>query len=686
MQLPRVSRFALFCLMFSLWAAGAANVTADESATDASKMSPFSKIQTVPPKDVRWEGGFWGNRFELCRHTVVPHLWQVMHLPDNAATFHDLEMAAGLVDKGQPGGRKWSDGDCHKCVETMAHLYEMTGDPKLDEWIDEAVSVISKAQQPDGYLSSWVQLTGTERWADLHNHELYNMGHLMTAACVHHRATGKDSYLKVAERVGDYLYSVFAPRPKELAHFGFNPSNIMGAVDLYRTTGNRKYLELAKIFVDMRGSAPGGSNQNQAAVPLRKEQEAVGHGVTATYLWCGAADVYAETGEKAILDALQRLWIDVAQRKMYITGGMTALHHGEVSRRTFRRWPRDSIHEAFGEPYQLPNRTAYNETCANIGNAMWNWRLLRLTGESQYAEVMERVLYNSMLSSIGIGGTDFFYTNPLRRCGPDVPLLSNDSTRRWADTTPQSEVHCFCCPPNVARRLASLHTWAYSVSDRTVWVNLYGNSSLKTHLPSGESVSLIQETDYPWDGMVTIQIQQAPEDPIALMLRIPEWARDAALRVNDQPVDTRLEPGTYARVERSWSEGDRLQLDLPMEIVFMQAHPLVEPNRNHVAVMRGPVVYCLESVDLPSGVNLEDVAIVPDGNWQARRRKDLLGDVVVLEGDGRVFPQSNWEGKLYQRWVPPKSETVRLQLIPYYAWANRGLSEMAVWLPVMPEK
>ena len=343
-----------------------------------------------------------------------------MQLPDNAATFNDLRMAAGLAPKGKPGGTKWSDGDCHKCIETMAHFFEVTGDEKLDRLMDEAIELVAKAQQPDGYLSSWVQLRGVDRWADLHNHELYNMGHLMTAACVHHRATGKDSYLKIATRVGDYLYDLFSPRPKELAHFGFNPSNIMGAVDLYRTTGDPKYLELAGIFVDMRGSAPGGSNQNQAAVPLRKEQEAVGHCVTATYLWCGAADVYAETGEKALLEALERLWHDVTTHKMYVTGGAAALHHGEVSRRTFRRWPRDSVHEAFGAEYQLPNRTAYNETCANIGNAMWNWRMLQLTGDAKYADVMERVLYNSMLSAIGLDGTRFLLHQPaapLRRRG-----------------------------------------------------------------------------------------------------------------------------------------------------------------------------------------------------------------------------------------------------------------------------
>ena len=653
-----------------------------ESSVPNDNLSPHIKLRSVSLKDVRWTGGFWGERYEQCRRVVTPNLWRVMQLPDNAATFNDLKMAGGLAPKADPGGTKWSDGDCHKCIETMAHLYEVSGDAELDQLMDEAIAWVAKAQQADGYLSSWVQLKGVDRWENLNHHEFYNMGHLMTAACVHHRATGKDSYLQIAARVGDYLYDVFSPRPKELAHFGFNPSNIMGAVDLYRTTRNRKYLKLAGTFVDMRGSQPGGSNQNQAAVPLRKEKEAVGHCVTANYLWCGAADVYAETGEKALLDALNRLWHDVTTHKMYVTGGVAALHHGELLRRTFRRWPRDSVHEAFGAEYQLPNRTAYNETCANIGNAMWNWRMLGLTGDAKYTDVMERVLYNSMLSAIGLSGTDFFYTNPLRRCGPDVPLLSNDSAARWPDTTPKSPVRCFCCPPNVSRTLAKLQSWAYSVSNDAVWVNLYGSNNLQTKLPDGSSVKLTQKTDYPWDGKVTIEVQQAADEPMALMLRIPGWVTDASLQINGKPSDAELAPGSYAAIRRQWSPGDIVELDLPMDVVFLRAHPLIEEARNQVAAMRGPIVYCLESPDLPEGVDVDDVAIVPGGRWTPRREQDLLDGATVLDGEARVMPSPDWTDRLYQRWEPANEKSIRVTLIPYYAWANRGVSQMTVWLPV----
>ena len=652
---------------------------AEQNPSSGDTVSPHAVFH--PAGDaVRWSGGFWGERFELCLNVVVPHLWRVMQLPENAATFHDLKMAGGLAPKAAPGGRKWSDGDCHKCVEAMAYLFAVTHSEELDRWMEEAIQTIARAQEPDGYLSSWVQLTGTPRWADLHNHELYNMGHLMTAACVHYRVTGKTTYLEVARRVGDYLYNVFSPRPKELAHFGFNPSNIMGAVDLYRTTKDPKYLELAKIFVDMRGSAPGGSNQNQSAVPLRKEQEAVGHCVTATYLWCGAADVYAETGEAPLRQALERLWVDVTTRKMYVTGAIGALHEGLVFRETFRRWPVDSVHEAFGMPYQLPNRTAYNETCANIGNAMWNWRMLQITGDARYAEVMERALYNSVLSGIGLKGTSFFYTNPLRRCGPDVPLLNNDSSERWSDCTPTSPVRCFCCPPNVARTLASLHQWAYGVSRATVWVNLFGNNVLSTELENGGKIKLVQSTNYPWEGMVKIQVAESPHEEWTLMLRIPEWAEGARITLNGTSWNEPIPCGTYVPIRRRWSPGDRIDLVLPMEVSFVQAHPLVEETRGQVAVMRGPLVYCLESVDLPEEVKVEQVILATDAKWVAREDPQCLGGVVVIEGEAFATPQLSWEGRLYQRWAPAVKR-FPVRLIPYFAWGNRGRSEMTVWLP-----
>ena len=643
--------------------------------------SPHVKLRSVDLDAARWTDGFWADRFELCRRVIIPNMRRVMEMPNNSANFNNLQIAAG-VKEGKFAGNNWSDGDCYKWLETVAHLYSITGEEELDRIMDETIEVIAKAQDPDGYISTQIQLTDKERWQDLRHHELYNMGHLLTAACIHHRATGKESFLDVARKLGDYLSTVFEPRPEELAHFGFNPSNVMGAAELYRTTGEAKYLKLAKTFVDMRGSVRGGSDQNQAAVPLRNEQEAVGHAVTAGYLWCGAADVYAETGEKALLQALDRLWDDVSTRKMYVTGAIGALHHGESDRTLRKRWPRDSVHEAFGRQYQLPNRTAYNETCANISNAMWNWRMLAITGDAKYADVMERVLYNSMLSAIGIEGTSFFYTNVLHRCGEEVPLKSNDSPTRWPDTTKPPAPRCFCCPPNIARTIAKVHGWAYSLSEDAVWVNLYGSNVLKTSLADGSTLRLAQETDYPWDGKITITVEDAPNRPFAVMLRIPGWADRAAIEVNGERSDSELKPSSYAKIARRWQPGDVVQLDLPMDTVLVEAHPLVEEARNHAAVMRGPLVYCLESVDLSDDVEIDHVRLPRNPQWTVRHEPDLLRGVVVLEAEAYAVPNPGpWTG-LYRRLPSGEPRRIDIRMIPYYAWNNRGRPAMAVWLPL----
>jgi len=659
--------------------AGTSSFAASKAVVDTSA-SPNVRFRPIELDAANWVGGFWGERWELNRRVTVPTMKQVMELPTNSATFHNLRVAAGEI-QGKFFGNNWGDGDCYKWIEAAASVFGLTRDPELDRQMDEIIAVIAKAQAPDGYISTQIQLTDKGRWTNLNHHELYNMGHLMTAACVHYRMTGKPNFLTVARKVADYLITVFEPRPKELAHFCFNPSNIMGAAELYRTTGEKKYLRLAETFVTMRGSQPGGSDQQQARVPLRKEQEAVGHAVTAAYLWCGAADVYAETGEPALLKALEGLWNDVTSRKMYITGGTAVLHHGESQREKLKLKP-DSVHEAFGAPYQLPNRTAYNETCANIANAMWNWRMLLLTGEAKYADVMERVFCNSMLSAIGLEGKDYFYSNPLRRCGENVPLLSSDSRARWPNTTPESSNHCFCCPPSIARTIAQLHTYAYGLSADTVWIHLFGSSQLDTQLPDGAPIKLSQRTDYPWDGKITIRLEKTPTAETALRLRIPGWVSGASIKINGQRLTQELSPGSYGELRRRWSPGDTVELDLPMPVVLMESHPLVEENRNHVAVVRGPLVYCLESKDLPEGVALENVRLARDARWTVRHEANLLHGLTVLETNAQVASQAKDANALYRQLPEIKAESISLRLIPYYAWCNRGVSEMSVWLPV----
>ncbi len=642
--------------------------------------SPHVKFRTIGLGDARWTSGFWADRWDMTRRITIPTMKQVMELPDNSATFHNLRVAAGEL-QGKFVGNNWSDGDCYKWIEAAASVYALNRDPELDRQMDEAIAVIAKAQAPDGYISTQIQLTDKGRWTDLRHHELYNMGHLLTAACIHHRVTGKNNFLNIARKLADYLCTVFEPRPKVLAHFCTNPANIMGFAELYRTTGDQRYLRLADIFVTMRGSQPGGTDESQSQIPLRKEKEAVGHAVKAAYLWCGAADVVAETGERALFGALEGLWNDVTSCKMYITGGTAALHHGESHGVKLKR-RQMHVHEAFGAPYQLPNRMAYNETCANIANVMWGWRMLLLTGEAKYADVMERVLYNSVLSAIGLDGKSYFYVNPLRRSGEDVPLYGHDTRVRWLNTTPASPpVACFCCPPNLARTIAQLHTYAYGVSADSVWIHLYGASQLGTQLPGGDAIQLSQTTDYPWNGRISIRIEQAPTKAMALRLRIPAWVEQPGLKINGQVSPAEVKPGSYTEIRRSWKAGDVVELDLPMPAVLMESHPLVEENLNQVAVMRGPLVYCLEAKDLPPGVAIDNVRLAREAQWTVRHEGKLLNGVTVLESPALVEAPAADPASLYRPVRAGKPQPITLRLIPYYAWNNRGVSEMTVWLP-----
>ncbi|MDE2950859.1 MAG: glycoside hydrolase family 127 protein [Chloroflexota bacterium] len=637
-------------------------------------MSKYQKLHPLEHDAVSWQDGFWGRLHQLCRMTVLPSMRAALDEPENGAVFSNFYIAAGLAE-GQRKGTMWSDGDCYKYMEAVTHIYGATGEQAAIDELDELIAVIAAAQEDDGYISTPMQLRADKaRWTNLHDHELYNMGHLLTAASVHHRITGKRNFLQIAIKLADYLHGVFVPCPPELAHFGFNPSNIMGAVDLYRVTGNEKYLDLARAFVDMRGSQPGGKDLNQSLVPLREETRAVGHAVTAGYLYCGATDVYAETGDAELLAALDRVWDNAARSKTYITGGTSAQHHGASQRPEFGG-SAGAVHEAFGYEYQLPNATAYNETCANIAHAMWNWRLLNLTGDAKYADVMERVLYNSMLSSMTLDGIKFCYTNPLRWYGAQHALLSQDRYER------RYLLSCYCCPPNTARTIALLHNWVYSQSDDALWVHLYSSSSLDTTLADGSAFALRQSSDYPWDDRVTITIDQAPAREIGLMLRIPGWAGNAALDINGEAHDGALRPQTYVEIKRVWKAGDSISLRLPMAPRLVKAHPKAEEIRNHVAVMRGPLVYCLEGVDLPDDVSILDVHAPNDMGLEARREDDLLGGLTVVKGTARRVLEGNPSEALYFEAGNEREEDLDVTLIPYYAWNNRGITEMTVWLP-----
>lgn len=640
--------------------------------------SRYAQIHTVGLDQARWAHGFWGGRFEICRTQMVPSMERLMEGTNYSQFFRNFEITAGLAE-GKSRGATFNDGDFYKFLEGASAVLAMTNDPALRRKLDDIIAVLAKAQETNGYLDTWVQLrkraggTNVEPFKNPENFEMYNLGHLMTAACVHYRATGETNFLKVACKAADFLCEMFKDTSPELANNLICPSHYMGIVELYRTTHEPRYLELAKRLFSMRDLVKDGGDDNQDRIPFAQQEEAEGHAVRANYLYAGAADLFLETGDTRLWRPLTEIWSNVVTKKMYITGGCGALYDGASPDGSKDQKHITRVHQAYGRNFQLPNTTAYSETCANIGNVLWNWRMFLATGDAKFMDVVELALYNSVLSGGALDGTNFFYTNPLRVTDPMPAQL------RWSRQR-LPFVSSFCCPPNLVRTVAESADYAYAKSTDAIWINLYGGSSLQTQLPGGE-IKLSQQTDYPWNGRVRIKIEACVNSGFALKLRIPGWTSSASVRINDSPADNSPRPGSYFEVRRAWKAGDFVDLDLPMPARLMEANPLIEEDLNQVAVQRGPVVYCLESPDLTSVVRISDVLIHGDIHLIARYDRRLLDGIVVLEGKALARPEEDWKGTLYRELEPEKFKSINVRFIPYCVWQNRGPSEMSVWLP-----
>ena len=652
---------------------------AQEKSLTNTTNSRYAKLKSLDMGSVQWTTGFWAERFQVCRDSMVPNMWRIYNDATISHAFKNFEIAAGL-DTGSHVGPSFHDGDYYKTLEAMAALYAATKDPRLDHVMDKAIAVIGRSQREDGYIytKSVIDQKKTGQKKEFESRlsfEAYNIGHLMTAACVHYRATGKTNLLSIARKAGDYLIRFYESATPETARNAICPSHYMGLIELYRTTGDEKYKGLAKKLVDIRGAAPG-SDDNSDRYPFREMKEVQGHAVRANYLFAGAADLYAETGDQTLLTTLDRMWDDVVNYKMYITGGCGALYDG-VSNDGTSYNPNDveKLHQAYGRKYQLPNLTAHNETCANIGNVLWNWRMLQLTGDAKYAEVMELALYNSVLSGISLDGKKFLYTNPLAY-SDELPYR-----QRWSKDRVPYIALSNCCPPNVVRTIAEVSDYMYSLSDNGLYVNLYGGNKLSTKGKDGSAINLTQQTAYPWDGTITFTLQQIPSD-FSLFLRIPQWAAGAAISVNGVPYKTKLTEGTYVEVKQAWKKGDVIKLVLPMEAKLMEANPLVEETRNQVAVKRGPVVYCLESADVPKGTGVFNVGLSAQSKFAPQMIKMGTANVLALTTTARLLEKDYWKGSLYKEVSAAPLKAVPVRLVPYFAWGNRGHGEMSVWLPV----
>lgn len=656
-------------------------------------------------RDIQVTDGFWKGEMELVRREVIPYQWAALNdqVEGAAPSFcmHNFKAAGKLNrEKREKGeafeepkytfrgfealpedpahledrfyGFVFQDSDFSKWIEAVGYSLTQHPDPELERIADSAIDIVCSAQQEDGYLDTYYIINGRDRiFSNLKDHhELYCFGHLTEGAVAYFQATGKDKLLKAAERFADYVAAYFGPEDGKCKGYPGHEIAEMALIRLYETTGNRKYLELGRYFVEERGKRPyyfdreqpeeakdGGEELRyayyQAHLPVRKQEEAVGHSVRAVYLYSGMADVARLTGDETLYRACERLWNSIVEEKMYITGGIGGTHIGE----------------SFSFPYDLPNDTAYAETCASIGLVFFARRMLEIAPDAKYANVMERALYNGILSGMALDGKSFFYVNPLE-VNPEA--CHRDERKFHVKPVRQKWFGCACCPPNLARLVSSIGAYAFTENENTLFVHLYAGSTL-TKRVNGKEVDVCIESGFPWNGDVKVKVRAQGTD-FVLALRIPDWC-DRYERKGAEGAQTEEKNG-YLYVKKEWGEEECLELSFPMEVRLIAVSPLVREDIGKAAVTRGPIVYCLEETD--NGKDLHLLSIAEDG-CPAVSEKTICGvPVKTVELNGFRQKQDG-NGGLYHILQPAEKEPVRLKFVPYYTWANRGENEMQVW-------
>ncbi len=646
-----------------------------------TRNSAFAQAVPLPLASIDWLDGFWKDRFNDCAQITIPHVLSIFD--DRDSFFHQVEnfrIAAGLSE-GQFRGTPYGDGDFYKLMEGMVYDYAKSRNEKLDLKLDEFISLIALAQLDDGYISTKQIIgekvsNGVKRHGDINDFEEYNFGHLFTSACAHKRITGKDNFLEVAIRCAAYLERTYEDiLANSKAWTAVCPSHYMGLVELYRTTGEKKYLDMAITAIDLRDMVKNGTDDNQDRLPLREHRTIVGHGVRSTYLYAGVADLYLETGDETLLPVLESCWENLCTKKLYITGGCGALYTGTSPFGLFTK--AQYVHQAFGYEYQLPNVTAYNETCATLGSIFWALRMFAIKPDAQYFDFIERATFNLALAAVSLDGSKYFYENTLRRARKlDYPLM-------WPLERTDT-FHCFCCPTNLSRSLMQVIEYCYMQTDDTVWTGLYGSSKARFQLKNGADFTLCQETDYPWQGAIRFTVTQAASDKgFTLKLRIPAWMEKGYISWNGRQRDLgAADAGQYAEVYIEHPKDASVELFLDMPARYTVAHPLVEEDANQVCVERGPLVYCLESPD--ASVNtLDDLFLLSNAGF-AEVPIELSGKhMIALETEGACLHKTQYRpDALYQPLKVGGLQKVPLRLIPYFAWDNRGFGEMRIWMPI----
>lgn len=623
--------------------------------------SPYAKLRPVGIPQAQLHGGYLGFYQAQSRRIALDAGYKRL---EEAGNFHDLALAAGRVPGGAAAfkGPYYIDSDLYKWLEALAWELGREPSPQLQAMMDRTADLLAAAQAPDGYLNSYYQVTQPPeaRWTNLRDHhELYCAGHLFQAAVAHARSTQGRDLLRVAVRFADLIDAVFGPGRREGACG--HPEAEMALVELYRLTGEKRYLALSKAMIDCRGKGTMQSPRQDARyfqdrLPVRQATEVEGHAVRQLYLLCGMVDVYLETGEQALFDASLRMWDDLEYRKMYIIGG-NGIHHRA---------------ESFGDAYELPNHKAYCETCATIATMMLGWRLLLATGQSRFADVIERALYNGVLSGVGRDFASWFYDNR---------LAGNGGIHRtpWYRTA--------CCPPNVMRTLATLEQLIATTDDRGVQVHQYTASRIAAQTGSAGRLTLDVRTEYPWSGLVRFEVLESDGHDLSLSLRQPGWCERITIKVNGQAQKVDRDADGYLTLERRWQRGDVVELDLTMPAMLVEAHPRIESTAGCLAVQRGPVVYCFEQCDQPEGDRVDAARIDPAQPLRIVQKSQIFDGVPFVEAQGVVVDLERWKSTLYkphgkdQAWRPAK-----LTAVPYHLWANRPMppekpGPMRVWLP-----
>lgn len=628
---------------------------------------------------VRLKDQFWQPKVERTALNTIPYQWEALNDEvEGAEPSHAVEnfrIAAG-EHSGTFYGMVFQDSDVAKWIEAAAYSLRHFPNPQLEEVIDAVVDLMGKAQGPDGYLNTYYSVAEPEqRWTDFaFGHELYCAGHLIEAAVAYYESTGKRSFLDIMCRYADYIDRIMGPASDQMHVYCGHEEIELALVKLYRATNEERYLKLSRYFIEERGKQPSFLKEDpgygfqfkdrwfeldyhQAHAPVREQETAEGHSVRAMYLYAAMADLAIACGDETLTEALRKLWEHMTSKRMYITGGLGSQGHAE----------------RFTIDYDLPNDTAYTETCASIGLVMLASRMLRLEMDSQFGDVMERVLYNGVLSGMSLDGTRYFYVNPLE-VHPAVAHYRYDMQHVKTERVPW--FGCACCPPNIARLLASLDTYFFTQDESEIAMHLYGANESVFHV-QGRQMMLRTDTRYPWDGSIQIRVQVDEPTECTLSFRIPAWCRHPGIQVNGEPLalDAIAERG-YARIRRSWMDGDEVRLHFPMAVERIESNPKVHENAGKVALQYGPLVYCLEEAD--NGADLTDICLAEDAEFVPEFREDVLGGIVVLTGEG-LRSDDSWNDELY-RPVMRNKNSVRIAAIPYAYWGNREPGEMTVWI------